>query len=181
MGRLIFFTGGARSGKSRLAEAHASRFEPVVYIATAQAFDVEMTQRIIRHKNNRPKHWTTLEEALNLQSVAAAAINLKPRAILLDCITLWLSNRMLHDWTNGWSERQEQNVLSELRCAAECFRAVCNELDTIIVSNEVGSGIVPENEMSRAFRDLSGRANQFLGSVSDEAYLVAAGLPLKLK
>lgn len=179
MGRLIFYTGGARSGKSRMAERRAAEFQHVVYVATAQAYDDEMAERIAMHKFARPAHWTTLEEPLALNSVLEAALKQAPDAILLDCLTVWLSNCLLRDWQD-WNPAREQNVLDDLQNATRLLQCTAT-VTSIVVSNEVGSGIVPDNKMARAFRDLAGRANQIMGASSDEVFLIAAGLSVKLK
>src|SRR5579862_3844074 len=95
MSQIVFYLGGARSGKSRLAQERCSKFDSVVYIATGQAFDAEMSQRIRLHQQTRPRHWVTIEEPLDLAGACLGAIERQPKAILLDCLTLWLSNKML--------------------------------------------------------------------------------------
>lgn len=166
---LIFVTGGARSGKSSYAERLAARTgEGVTYLATAQAFDDEMRQRIARHRSDRPAEWHTLEEPLN---VVEALQNAQTPTLLLDCLSLWVSNLMLADWTDG-----------DILAAADALvEARAQGGTTIFVTNEVGFGIVPDNALARRYRDTLGWVNQRVAAASDEAYLLASGLPLRLK
>ncbi len=162
--------GGARSGKSALAERLAVESgHEVIYIATAEAGDGEMAARIARHRADRPEQWHTVEEPLALAAVLRAEAG-PGRLLLVDCLTLWLSNLM---------------AAGEERCESE--RAALLELlpqlpgDLIMVSNEVGLGVVPMGELSRRFVDEAGRLHQALAPHCDEVTFVAAGLPLKLK
>jgi adenosylcobinamide kinase / adenosylcobinamide-phosphate guanylyltransferase len=177
---LVF--GGARSGKSAYAEKLAiDSGKEVVYIATAQAGDGEMAERIARHRNQRPSHWTTVEEPLAL-AAALAQWAAPQRLVLVDCLTLWLTNLMFDSATSypdvgGIAlpprfHEQRAALLSALDNAAG---------DIVLVSNEVGMGIVPYGAVSRAFTDEAGRLNQAVAAVCDRAVFVAAGLPLVLK
>lgn len=180
MRALVF--GGARSGKSAHAEQLAiASGKEVVYIATARAGDGEMAVRIAHHQRQRPAAWTTVEEALEL----AAALQqwcAPQRLVLVDCLTLWLSNLMFADGTDypdvgeialpDQFHVQRAALLSALEHAAG---------DVVLVSNEVGMGIVPYGAISRAFTDEAGRLNQAVAAVCDRAVFVAAGLPLVLK
>ena len=164
--RIVLVTGGARSGKSRLAEARLARFSgPHTYLATAEAGDAEMADRIARHQRARGGDWRTEEVPLDL--VAALARGNGP--VLVDCLTLWLSNLMLggRDW----------------EAEAEALMQVLPRLDrpVVLVTNEVGQGIVPETPLGRAFRDAAGLLNQGVAAVADEVVLVVSGLPLILK
>ncbi|NKJ43736.1 bifunctional adenosylcobinamide kinase/adenosylcobinamide-phosphate guanylyltransferase [Novosphingobium sp. SG720] len=165
----LFVIGGARSGKSRHAQirAEASGLAPV-YLATAQAFDAEMTARITQHQAERDGRWQTVEAPLDLaEAIAREAA--PGRVLLVDCLTLWLSNLML-------SERDMAGALDALE------RAVAGAAGLVIlVSNEVGQGIVPDNALARRFRDEAGWANQRMAACCDEAVLVCAGLALTLK
>lgn len=162
--------GGARSGKSAFAqnaaESAASTGRPVM-IATGQAFDDEMAQRIARHQADRGESWTTLEAPLALPEAIAA---LPADAVaVVDCLTLWLSNLML-------AERDVEAAAGELvEAVAACPARLW------LVSNEVGLGIVPETPLGRRFRDEAGRLHQRLARVADTVYFVAAGLPLRMK
>lgn len=165
---LTLVTGGARSGKSAFAEALArASGHQRRYIATAQAFDNEMTQRIQRHQLDRGPDWHTIEAPLDLAPALAAAA--ADTVTLIDCATLWLSNHMLADHDLGDASH---SLLLALRNAAG---------PVIVVSNELGWGIVPENPLARAFRDEQGRLNQKLAAAADLAVVVISGLPLILK
>jgi adenosylcobinamide kinase / adenosylcobinamide-phosphate guanylyltransferase len=167
---IIFVTGGARSGKSTFALnlARATQ-EPVTFIATAQAFDIEMTERIARHQLERPQGWTTIEAPTNVQN---ALEQVKTRVVILDCLSLLVSNLMLENFT-------EAKILERIHDILEI--ATARDLKLIFVTNEVGSGIVPDYPLGRVFRDVLGRANQMVAAASSEAYLLVAGLALKLK
>lgn len=173
MARLIFVTGGARSGKSRFAQAQAEGHAgPLLYIATAAAGDAEMQERIRRHQSDRGERWMTLEEPLDLAGQVPPHLD-RHGAALLDCVTLWV--------TNLFFAHQEERiaVLGEIDRFLHALPA--GETPLYLVSNEVGNGIVPENRLARAFRDLAGEVNQKLAAASDEAWLIVAGLPLRLK
>jgi len=180
MAEVILFTGGARSGKSRLAQERLTTLGSVVYIATAQALDDEMRARIRLHQSDRPAGWATIEEPLDLAAALVRAIALKPQGILIDCLTLWLANQLLKLWGSGWASVKESEVLILLEAALQKVESV-DDLTLVIVTNEVGCGIVPTNEMARAYRDLVGRANQFVAMKSNEVHFVTAGLRMKLK
>ena len=165
--KLTLVLGGARSGKSRYAEGLAKAASgPRTYIATAQAFDDEMRVRIGKHQADRAGDgWETIEAPLDL----VAALRQARGFVLLDCVTVWLGNLMHHGRDIG-------AAVAEL-CSA--LKAADGEI--VVVSNEVGLSIVPENALARAFRDEQGLANQRLADVADEVIFIAAGLPLKLK
>ena len=172
MAHIILVTGGARSGKSRLAECLACSFgAPLGYLATGESRDAEMDERIIRHRERRGPEWTTIEEPLRL-SDTLVAYDGRFRAVLVDCITLWLTNLLL-----GCND--PARVLAEVREVADAAPKLATPL--ILVTNEVGMGIVPENHLARMFRDLAGEANELLASVADEVHVVFSGIPLKLK
>jgi adenosylcobinamide kinase/adenosylcobinamide-phosphate guanylyltransferase len=172
MAKVIFITGGARSGKSRFAEKLAEGFgAPLGYVATGMAGDPEMADRIRRHRLRRGEKWQTLEEPFDVAGVLAGHDGCF-RAMLLDCVTLWLTNLLLHC-------DDPARVRSEVQILAEALPALTTP--TILVSNEVGMGIVPENALARTFRDLAGEANELLAAAADEVYVVFSGLPLKLK
>lgn len=170
--KLILVLGGARAGKStfalRLAKDYAGEGS-VTFIATAQALDAEMEQRIARHREERPKNWTTIEEPYHLDE---ALVNVSDSGVaLVDCLTLFVSN---------WLLREDEHTLNEV---TQRFLAnVRSRTQTVIVvSNEVGLGLVPETPLGRTFRDLLGRVNQQFAEAADEVYLLVAGLPLRLK
>lgn len=165
----LLVLGGARSGKSRFAQAQAENWSgDLVYIATAQALDDEMALRIARHQEDRGPRWRTVEAPLDL----AAAIQTESRAdrvLLIDCLTLWASNLLFAD--------------RDLRDAIETLRTAITKAagPLIFVSNEVGLGIVPDNAMARRFRDMAGDINQAVAAIVDHVIFVAAGLPVTLK
>ena len=161
--------GGARSGKSRYAEARlAGHRGPRIYLATAEAGDAEMAARIAAHRRRRGTDWRTLEEPLEL--AATLALSSTPRtAILVDCLTLWLANLMHAGRDPGDETERLVQVLSELTCTV------------VMVSNEVGLGIVPANAEARRFRDAAGDLHQAVSAIAAEVTFVAAGIPLVLK
>lgn len=166
----LLVLGGARSGKSRHAEALARETGlERWYIATAEAFDDEMRQRIARHRELRAGDgWTTLEAPLALAAIIRRQ-SAPERVLLVDCLTLWLSNTMLAD----------RDVIAAEASLVEALAAAKGPV--IMVSNEVGMGLVPETPLGRAFRDAQGRLNQALARVVPRVILVVAGLPLALK
>ena len=170
--KTYFVTGGARSGKSSYAEKLAlERGGKRAYIATAQAFDDEMAARIEKHRKDRGTAWDTYEEPLAVAELLGK-LSGRYQVVLLDCLTLWLSNVMAH--TDG-----DGPVISrgeELVRAVKGFDGSC-----IVVSNEVGLGIVPDNPLARKFRDFAGILNQKVARVADEVYFTVAGIPVKIK
>jgi adenosylcobinamide kinase / adenosylcobinamide-phosphate guanylyltransferase len=173
MGTVRLITGGARSGKSAhaltLAEQApgARRF----FIATAEALDDEMRSRIAHHQATRPTEFTTVEEPLDLQT-AIADLAARADVAVLDCLTLWISNLM----GKGLSDEQ---ILAEADALATALRRT--QFDVIVVTDEVGWGIVPDNPVARRFRDLLGWTNQKVARVADQVVLMVAGYPLRLK
>lgn len=173
---LTFILGGARSGKSRLAQRLAAQGRRVCYVATAPATnDAEMNQRIARHRADRPAAWRTIEEPLQLADAVDQAAQ-DADAILVDCLTLWLSN-LSWEHRGNLPKRLEDAVRLQLGRIA----GARNSCHIILVSNEVGSGTVPEPAVTRAFRDAQGLLNQWTAEAADEVILVVAGLPLYLK
>ncbi|WP_426453654.1 bifunctional adenosylcobinamide kinase/adenosylcobinamide-phosphate guanylyltransferase [Acinetobacter sp. KB005] len=168
---LQLILGGARSGKSRLAEQTAISMQlAVTYVATAQALDSEMQSRIAHHQNQRPAHWSLVEEPLFLAKTLQK-IDRPNQIILVDCLTLWLTNLLLLD---------DQNV-QEFEC--EQLLKVLPKLQSeiILVSNETGLGVVPLGEISRRFVDEAGRLHQALGQIADKVVFCVAGFPMILK
>jgi adenosylcobinamide kinase/adenosylcobinamide-phosphate guanylyltransferase len=180
MRTLVF--GGARSGKSAHAEKLASASgKEVVYIATARAGDGEMALRIAHHRNQRPSGWRTVEEPLAL-AAALAHWAAPQRLVLVDCLTLWLSNLMF-DGAADYPDVGEITLPPRFHAERAALLAALDNAtgDIVLVSNEVGMGIVPYGAISRAFTDEAGRLNQAVAAVCDRAIFVAAGLPLVLK
>ena len=204
--KITFIIGGARSGKSSFALREASgMIGHKLYLATAEALDDEMKERIANHKSERGNDWDTIEEPVNIASIISESLN-KFNVVLLDCLTLWLSSVMIrtqsaeHRIQN--TDKREQNskyrsqmsdpatgkaeksisefidALQQLKEAGVLCSGFCN---LYIVSNEVGMGIVPDNKLARQFRDLAGKVNQKVAELADEVYLVTAGIPIKIK
>lgn len=169
---LTLVLGGARSGKSGHAQAEAEAFTAgsaarLVMVATGQAFDDEMSERIARHRSERGPEWSTVEAPLRLAETLTDRT--ADEAVVVDCLTLWLSNLMLAEADLGAAIEGVERALRA--CPARVW----------LVSNEVGQGIVPDNALARAFRDEAGRLNQRMARLCDEAVMVVAGLPLRLK
>jgi len=164
--------GGVRSGKSRWGQSFAGNFEKVAYVATAQARDLEMQEKIRRHQEDRPARWQTVEEPLELAQVL---IDQGPKfdLLLIDCLTVFVSNLMEAAQTDAASmERRLDGFLEALRKAPASI---------VLVSNEVGSGVVPPYPAGRVYRDTLGELNQRVAEIADNVVLIVAGLPLALK
>jgi adenosylcobinamide kinase/adenosylcobinamide-phosphate guanylyltransferase len=180
--KIVFITGGARSGKSSFALDQAAKITGrKAYIATAEALDDEMKERIRAHQIKRNEDWDTYEEPIKISRVLAE-VSEKYSVIVLDCLTLWLSN-LMHE-----SARPADTINEFIDMQAGLSRpdslnssGGLNGLTIFIVSNEVGMGIVPENRLAREFRDLSGFLNQKIAEVADEVYTVISGIPVKIK
>lgn len=167
--RISFVLGGARSGKSRFSENLALESGLLRhYVATSQIFDEEMRARITQHREQRGEGWVTHEEPLRLSEVLRDVAR-PDRIVLVDCLTLWVTNLMM----------AEADVEGEGTALVDSLAQLSGPV--IFVSNEVGLGIVPDNRMARAFRDHAGRLHQHLAAAADEVFFVAAGLPLKMK
>lgn len=167
-GSLTFLLGGARSGKSRHAEKLATALPaPWTYIATAQAYDDEMAERIALHRARRGEGWSTVDAPLDLADALRSAPDGRP--VLVDCLTLWLSNHMLAGHDPGALSAELDDVLSAPRGP------------WFVVSNEVGLGIVPDNALGRRFRDVQGRLNQSVAAVADRVLFMVAGIPMQVK
>lgn len=169
MGRTIFVTGGARSGKSDYALELAERAAgSKVFIATAEPADAEMLERINAHRRQRTNGWKTIEEPVNLADALADAANAE--VVIVDCLTLWVTNMLCREIA---PEPMFDGFIGEMR------RERSGTL--YIVSNEIGMGIVPDNALSRRFRDLAGKLNRMTAQAADEAVLVVSGIPLTIK
>jgi adenosylcobinamide kinase/adenosylcobinamide-phosphate guanylyltransferase len=173
---LTFILGGARSGKSRFAQRLAARVVRVCYVATlVPGDDAEMLGRVARHRADRPDSWRTIEAPLALADAVETASR-DCEAVLVDCLTVWLSN-LSWEYRTADPARIEEAAQAQIERIALAART-CH---VILVSNEVGFGVVPESPVARAFRDLQGFVNQWVAQTADEAILVVAGLPLYLK
>ncbi len=165
----LFVLGGARSGKSRFAQQRAeAEVGTHIYVATAQAWDAEMEDRIAQHREDRGAIWSTLEAPLDLPEVIRARSD-GGHVLMVDCLTLWATNLMMGD-------RDAEAATEDL-----CDAVLGFDGHIVLVANEVGLGIVPDNAMARAFRDVAGRMNQRVAAVAQEVMFIAAGLPLRLK
>ena len=178
-GKLILVLGGARSGKSAFAEKLAGQLgERVLYVATAQSLDEEMRERIRKHRDRRPVHWRTLEATCQVGEAIQGMV-LPDEVILLDCVTLLVSNSVLEDGEEAIFEKAQPRVDAEIDDLVRFFRN--HVAPVIVVSNEVGMGSVPLYPLGRVYQDLLGWANQQLAAEADQVYLVVAGLPIDIK
>ena len=171
MNEITFILGGARSGKSSYALSVAKKYKKVAFIATCEALDNEMTKRIKLHKESRPKHWDTFEEPKDIEGTLKKLIN-KYDCIVIDCLTLFISNLFLSGFNKDAIEKKISKLIAALK------KINCR---IILVSNEVGMGIVPDNKLGRDFRDLAGRVNQMVAKNADKVFFIVAGIPLKIK
>ncbi len=186
MGKSILITGGARSGKSGLAEKLAKELDgDILYIATAVPFDEEMKHRVKMHRESRPAEWDTYEGYRGLGEVIERE-GKRYKGILLDCITVMITNIFLEfpdiDYENP-RFRDFEKVEEEIRKEVENLMTgiMKTEATVLMVTNELGSGVVPENVLARVFRDIAGRVNQAIARESDEVYLTVCGIPVKVK
>jgi len=185
MTKLILVTGGARSGKSTFAEDRAKEFgQKVLYVATSKPIDDEMKQRIAKHRAQRPEEWETLEEYKNLDTILVNIIQDKD-AVLLDCITIMITNLMLDeciDWDNLTRDKVEEiENLVKHQIERLISLSKMSVVPFILVTNEVGLGVVPPSAIGRDFRDIAGRINQMLAKAADEVYFCVSGIPMKIK
>ncbi|MGL4254594.1 MAG: bifunctional adenosylcobinamide kinase/adenosylcobinamide-phosphate guanylyltransferase [Fusobacteriaceae bacterium] len=188
MGEIIYITGGARSGKSTYGENYirvARGEREKVYIATAYVYDDEMKIRVEKHREQRGEGWQTVEKYKNLSEEIDKTMGDK-KIILLDCVTNLVTNFMLENLEIEWGkigkerlQEMEIAIMEELKRLVQYIRRQGHVL--VLVSNEVGMGIVPDNPLARHFRDIAGRVNQYCAEEADEAYLIVSGLKVKLK
>ena len=177
MAQILFVTGGARSGKSRFAEKRAAEFGASLgYLATAQALDCEMEERVRHHRERRGAEWNTIEEPICLSQALARCDGLY-KAILVDCVTLWISNLLFKYEEAG--ENGAVRINEDLQRLKSTVQGMVTPV--ILVSNEVGMGIVPDNPLARLFRDIAGTANEVIAAAADEVHVVISGIPLRLK
>ena len=187
MGRIIYFTGGSRSGKSRHAEQYIidKNYRDRIYLATAIIFDDEMRARVAKHREQRGEDWTTVEGYKNTVELVKPHMK-QGGVILLDCLTNMVTNLMImekeYDWDHIPDEELtsiENNIKKEVEELLEYIKS--SDQDIVIVSNEIGMGIVPDYALGRHFRDICGRMNQLVAGYSREAYFVVSGMMMKLK
>jgi len=194
--KFILILGGARSGKSRFAQSMAAKLgEKVLFVATGEPLDEEMALRIEEHKRIRPKNWRTLEIDIKVGQRLKGRIA-DAEVVLLDCLTLLVSNILTKKGRGPFSSplmgedegegendeaisEAEKQVMAEMEDLIDCINK--HESDFIVVSNEVGLGLVPENKLGRIYRDLLGKANQLLAQHADEVYFMVSGIPVKIK
>ncbi|GAB6137044.1 bifunctional adenosylcobinamide kinase/adenosylcobinamide-phosphate guanylyltransferase [Halanaerobaculum tunisiense] len=185
MGRLILVLGGARSGKSSFAEEIVSDLGglDVTYIATSQPRDKEMKKRIEQHQKSRPQEWTTIEEDKEVSSVLGKIK--RNSVVLIDCLTVLISNLLLDDeeldeeeYDFNGQEREESILLEVDNIISQVAE---RDLTLVVVSNEVGQGLVPPYKSGRVYRDIVGRANQLVADKADQVYITYAGLPVEIK
>lgn len=178
MARIILITGGSRSGKSIYAQRIAESIpEDRTYIATCPVVDEEMAARIQRHKKaRRDGNWRTIEETIDLAAALIGAS--KSRVILVDCLTLWINN-LMYDAELQNRDLNEEEIVERCRDVLSACDAISGTI--IIVTNEIGMGIVPDNPMSRRYRDLAGRCNQVMADRADAVVFMVSGLPLMVK
>jgi adenosylcobinamide kinase/adenosylcobinamide-phosphate guanylyltransferase len=172
MKEIVFVLGGCRSGKSRFALEYADRhYRRKVFLATSEVFDDEMKKRVEKHQRDRGREWTTIEAPLNLAE-ELTSLEHSYEVVLIDCITLWISNLLL-------AGEGEDGILEKADGLVERLKHIPQS--TILVSNEVGTGIVPENRLARIFRDAAGAVNQKLAACADGVVLTVAGIPQVIK
>jgi adenosylcobinamide kinase / adenosylcobinamide-phosphate guanylyltransferase len=169
---IVFITGGCRSGKSRFALNYGDRhFSKKIFLATSEILDEEMARRVEQHKKTRGPDWLTIEEPWQIVEKIEGYAD-KGEVILLDCMTLWLSNLMMR-----WKE--DQKIMEEVNKLVRTIEQ--RDISFLLVSNEVGMGIVPADPLTRRFRDLAGYTNQRIAAIADKAIFMVSGIPIFLK
>ena len=172
MGRIILITGGCRSGKSTFGISLAERdYARKVFLATAEALDAEMQERIKKHKGKRGSGWQTVEEPIEIAKVFKEHSQ-EADVILLDCITLWISNLMMKNWDT-------RKIFSYVDAMLKSTKSISPEV--ILITNEVGWGIVPANKLARDFRDIAGTVNQRIAGAAESVVLLVSGIPVCIK
>ena len=169
MGKTYLVTGGVRSGKSSMGLKLAEKAKKPYFIATAWAGDDEMEKRIKNHKAERSEKWTTIEERFDVGKALKEAAEKKADLIVIDCVTLWVTNMMLDNMN---VDDFVENLISELKKI---------DITTVMVTNEVGLGVVPEAKLARDYRDLLGKVNQRLAKISTDVLFMVSGIPMKIK
>lgn len=181
LGKIIMVMGGARSGKSDWSEKLAMALsDNVVYVATAGIHDEEMADRVKKHRERRPTSWQTIEETHKLSDVLMSVHT--GDVVLIDCLTLWISNLMLDELVprqGATDDEKEEYILKEVKRLVSTARN--NKIKLIMVSNEVGLGLVPDNKLGRLYRDIAGKVNQEVAKHADRVFVVMAGIPVDIK
>lgn len=172
---ITFILGGARSGKSTYAENMAKAYDHVLYVATATAKDDDMVERIKKHREDRPSHWRTLEQYRGFSDKA------EEDCVLVDCMTLMVTGILFDEEIEDYSAKRMKEVEPIIMKEVNNLLETYSDQHLIIVSNEVGLGLVPSYSLGNAFRDIQGRVNQYLAKRSDEVFFMVSGLPLTLK
>ncbi|MGL5506982.1 MAG: bifunctional adenosylcobinamide kinase/adenosylcobinamide-phosphate guanylyltransferase [Paraclostridium sp.] len=185
MSKLILVTGGSRSGKSSFAESLCiKQNNSTAYIATSIPFDEEMKDRVRKHKESRPNEWKTYEIYKDIYSIIEAISN-EHKTIILDCVTLLINNLMFDyglDFDNTTSEQtNEMEIYIKQQIEKLINEIRKTELYVVIVTNELGMSLVPDNKLCRVYSDIVGRINQYIATKSDEVYFVVSGIPMKIK
>lgn len=184
MRKLIVITGGARSGKSTFAEKIAGDLnKKVLYLASAIPFDEGMKDRIKKHQDQRPKEWKTIEAYHDFEGLAEDEDFKEAEVVLFDCLTVMVTNNMLDreiDY-DTCSMAQLAKIEGDISLQVEDLLGVCQDKILIVVTNEVGMGIVPSYKLGSYFRDIAGRMNQLVAARANEVYLAVAGIPVKIK
>ncbi len=179
MAHIVLLLGGARSGKSRLAEQLAQKLtsRPVLFIATAEVRDEEMKKRVERHRQTRPSSWRTLEAPFNVGRALRESYE-GEEVVILDCLTLWVANVLTRNF-----DTDSEAVAALAEKEVDELLATLSSLDTtaILVTNEVGMGLVPPYPLGRVYRDVLGRVNQQVAAHADEVFLLVAGIPVPIK
>lgn len=192
MSKLTLVLGGVKSGKSVFAEGLARRYSSgndhnrnnIAYLATAEVKDKEMAERVLRHKKRRPKEWQTIEAPLELER-AVSGLDKDVQFLIIDCITLYITNLLLQDEpekqakSNCGESAKSNGIINKIESLCDVCKGI--NADVVMVSNEVGLSIVPENKLARLFGDLAGQSNQIIAQKADEVYLVVAGIAQKIK
>lgn len=179
--KLTLVLGGVRSGKSAFAEKLAAELNrPILYLATGQAGDAEMAERIRRHQQRRPAHWLTVEEPLRPAAALAATLSNTdpPPVVLLDALDIWIANQIMEQEAADFAAVESQTLVELKRLLTVCRRQTPA---AILVSSEVGLSPVPDNALARRFQDLLGTVNQQTAAATDAVYLIVAGIPIPLK
>ncbi|MBP2654511.1 MAG: Adenosylcobinamide-phosphate guanylyltransferase [Firmicutes bacterium] len=178
-GKIVLVTGGARSGKSSFAERYVTGLgTKVAYIATAQVLDDEMAQRVSLHRERRPDDWLTYEAPVDVSDALVQAMD-NAEAVMVDCLTLYVSNLLLGPGAPDSLEERAAVVQYKVADLLKCAKA--GKATVVFVTNEVGQGIVPDNALAREYRDVAGLVNQAVAAVADEVYLVVCGVAVELK